>query len=227
MIESFVLYRTQCKSLLKLPVEKRGELITGIIKFALEGEQPEFEDLACELLFDQISEQISRDQEKYQKRCEKNRQIALDREAQKRNSTNVHERAGTSTNSTYTYTDNDNGTYTDNDTGNGTETEDDTVQQIVACSSVLPHPLTENQARKMMETYSPDATRKILQIIGNNPFLRGQNEKGWRATGEWLLKPENAEKVLSGHYDRWEPSRPDRVPGQTAFYENDWRDYLK
>lgn len=32
-------------------------------------------------------------------------------------------------------------------------------------------------------------------------FLKGQNKKGWRASFDWLIKPTNFEKVISGNYD--------------------------
>jgi hypothetical protein len=44
----------------------------------------------------------------------------------------------------------------------------------------------------------------VLAAIGKvsrSAFLRGQNEKRWVITFDWLLKPNNFPKVLEGNYD--------------------------
>lgn len=114
--DSFLLYESQCRSLLKLSDEARGQLLARIIEYRFDGIDPEFDDLAQEILFDQIRDQINRDTEKYAERCRKNQEIALERERQKREAAE-HERARTYTKSTDT--DNGTDTGTDNDTGNG------------------------------------------------------------------------------------------------------------
>jgi hypothetical protein len=44
--------------------------------------------------------------------------------------------------------------------------------------------------------------REMLSKLEASPFLRGENDRAWRADIDWLLHPANFEKVLSGKYDR-------------------------
>jgi hypothetical protein len=44
--------------------------------------------------------------------------------------------------------------------------------------------------------------RRLLERVVATPFLRGENDRGWRANPDWLLKPGVAESVLEGKYDR-------------------------
>lgn len=46
-----------------------------------------------------------------------------------------------------------------------------------------------------------DAFREVITKALSSDFLRGQNARGWRATFDWLIKPTNYEKVLSGNYE--------------------------
>lgn len=41
---------------------------------------------------------------------------------------------------------------------------------------------------------------KILEAIDAQPFLRGDNERGWLVTFDWILKPANLAKLLEGAY---------------------------
>jgi hypothetical protein len=43
----------------------------------------------------------------------------------------------------------------------------------------------------------------------SSPFLRGENDKGWRADFDWVLNPNNLAKIVEGKYDdRKNPNRP-------------------
>ena len=227
--ESFILYKTQCRSLLKLPTEQRGELITAVIRLAFEGETPTFDDLACDVLFDQISDQITRDKEKYAKRCAKNRDIALQREEAKR--TNVNERERTYTNSTDTDTDTVTDTVTD--TGNDTVTDNDAaVQRIFSEWNNLPGVIKVKRtdggriktAKQCIQQNGLEDVMKAVQTIKGCPFLLGENDTGWVISFDWFMKQENFTKVLEGNYLK---RKKDHAPGQYDFYENDWTDLLK
>lgn len=41
---------------------------------------------------------------------------------------------------------------------------------------------------------------EVIDSINNSSFLRGQNNKGWTITFDWLIKPNNFIKVLEGNY---------------------------
>jgi len=41
----------------------------------------------------------------------------------------------------------------------------------------------------------------IFQRVISSPFLRGENDKGWRAGFDWVLNPSNLAKIIEGAYD--------------------------
>jgi hypothetical protein len=50
---------------------------------------------------------------------------------------------------------------------------------------------------------SPDEAhwREVFVKISVSPFCRGENDKGWRASFDWVLQPDVQWKVLEGKYD--------------------------
>ncbi len=74
--------------------------------------------------------------------------------------------------------------------------------------------------------------RAVLERVSASPFLRGHNDRGWRADPDWLLKPDSSTRVLEGKYDpppghvAAEPPpapEPERPPGCTAEAWDRWR----
>ena len=45
-----------------------------------------------------------------------------------------------------------------------------------------------------------DKVIETINSINNSSFLKGQNNKGWVITFDWLIKPNNFIKVLEGNY---------------------------
>jgi hypothetical protein len=43
---------------------------------------------------------------------------------------------------------------------------------------------------------------KLIDKVAASEFLRGRNERGWVCTFDWILKPDNALKIMEGQYDR-------------------------
>lgn len=46
--------------------------------------------------------------------------------------------------------------------------------------------------------------RRFCQRVVDSPHLRGENERGWRADFDWVLKPRNTRKIVEGGYV-WRP----------------------
>lgn len=46
-----------------------------------------------------------------------------------------------------------------------------------------------------------DQWREYCRKVAASPHLRGENDRGWRADLDWVLKPENTSKILEGRYD--------------------------
>lgn len=46
-----------------------------------------------------------------------------------------------------------------------------------------------------------DAVFSAMDKTAKSNFMNGQNNKGWRANFDWIMRPENFVKVLEGNYD--------------------------
>lgn len=52
-----------------------------------------------------------------------------------------------------------------------------------------------------IKVYGKKTFADMIRRAYLSDFLKGQNKKGWTATFDWLIKPTNFEKVISGNYD--------------------------
>ena len=135
MNDSFILYTSYYALIEGLTDEQLGQLTRAIFLYARDGEIISLEPVV-RMAFAFIKDNIERNQDKYQAKCEKNRQIALERERKKRearekaSNTNVHERARTCENNTNVHErapyDNDN----DNEYGNDNDVSKETDNNI-------------------------------------------------------------------------------------------------
>ncbi len=100
MSESFILYTSDYQLIEGLSDEQLGRLIRALYIYARDGEDIELDPVVA-MAFAFIKDKMDRNSGKYQARCEKNRQIALEREKRRREartSTNVNERVQSCTN---------------------------------------------------------------------------------------------------------------------------------
>lgn len=56
-------------------------------------------------------------------------------------------------------------------------------------------------ARSRLRDHDLDVWRSVIARIVASRFCRGENERGWVATFDWLLRPGTAQKALEGQYD--------------------------
>jgi hypothetical protein len=60
----------------------------------------------------------------------------------------------------------------------------------------------DKKCRGRLKERSLDEWREVFQLCISTPFLRGENDKGWRSDFDWITKnSENATKVLEGKYN--------------------------
>lgn len=131
MSDSFILYTSYYALIEGLTDEQLGQLTRAIFLYARDRKTINLEPVV-RMAFAFIKDNIERNQDKYQAKCEKNRQIALERERKKREArekagnTNVHERTRTCENNTNVHErssyDNDNDNEYDNDNDVSKET---------------------------------------------------------------------------------------------------------
>ena len=132
MSDSFILYTSYYALIEGLTDEQLGQLTRAIFLYARDGKIIKL-DPVVRMAFVFIKDNIERNQDKYQAKCEKNRQIALERERKKReareksDNTNVHERSRTCENNTNVHErshyDNDNDNDNDNEYDVSKETD--------------------------------------------------------------------------------------------------------
>lgn len=60
------------------------------------------------------------------------------------------------------------------------------------------------------EVEGPGGWREAVERIASSAFCRGENDRGWRADPDWLLRPGTAAKVLEGKYDGKAPGAQQR-----------------
>ena len=143
MNDSFILYTSYYALIEGLTDEQLGQLTRAIFLYARDGKIINLEPVV-RMAFAFIKDNIERNQDKYQAKCEKNRQIALERERKKREArekagdTNVHERTRTCKNNTNVHErspyDNDN----DNDNDVSKETNNKPSKEGIQSASVKP-----------------------------------------------------------------------------------------
>lgn len=65
-------------------------------------------------------------------------------------------------------------------------------------------PLSDKRKSMISARIKEHGKRRFAEVISKaamSPFLKGQNNRGWTATLDWIIKPTNFEKILSGNYD--------------------------
>ncbi len=68
-------------------------------------------------------------------------------------------------------------------------------------------PLSEKRKtliRARIREHGKEAFGRVIRMAAESDFLKGQNKTGFIATFDWLIKPTNFEKVLSGNYKNHE-----------------------
>lgn len=66
------------------------------------------------------------------------------------------------------------------------------------------YPISDNRKRSIrarIRGHGKEAFVEVIQKAINSNFLKGDNSRGFTATFDWLIKPTNFEKTLSGNYD--------------------------
>lgn len=122
--KGFVVYGDIEESLDELTDEQVAKLFRGMVKYFKTGKNPKFTGV-LKFVFIPIKQQMDRDAEKYDRRCEKNRENVKKRYERIQSNTNVYDGIRTYTNATNTNTNKDTNTKTDTDTDTNTESVPD------------------------------------------------------------------------------------------------------
>ena len=72
------------------------------------------------------------------------------------------------------------------------------------CLSLDPVKYLTNGRREAIESalskYSADQIEECFKLAESSPFLKGENERKWKATFDWLIQEKNIAKVLEGNF---------------------------
>lgn len=64
---------------------------------------------------------------------------------------------------------------------------------------------------RLRELGGIDGWRAMIEMIGKSPHLLGDNDRGWKVTFDWILKPANLTKIMEGNYVRAKTNRPNTI----------------
>ena len=69
--------------------------------------------------------------------------------------------------------------------------------------------LTDNRRdaiEKACEKYTMEQFQRCFEIAQTTPFLKGENDRRWKASFDWLMDEDNIAKILEGNYEDAEES---------------------
>ena len=81
------------------------------------------------------------------------------------------------------------------------------------CPGLQPCSYLDKDTKKRLEQlrhkgWGRDSLEQVFRKAQQLPYLRGENDTGWRADLSWLSREENLRKVLGGKYAPWEKKKP-------------------
>lgn len=83
------------------------------------------------------------------------------------------------------------------------------LELYASCAPNLPQPreVTNGRSKKILQRLkshpTPEYWQEVFTKANQTPFLRGENDRGWRADLDWFVaNDENSVKVFEGKYDR-------------------------
>ena len=249
MKDSLIIYNSIEEVIECLEPEQVKSLMLAMIAYNKGEEVPEL-DAVTKMAFIPLRQQIDRDTEKYNDKCEK-RANAGRKGADVTNSRrsakvgNDENKTAKTANAEFDESDSaktadteyDTDTEYDSDINKNTSTSSaDAVVRLYndLCSS-LPSVRTLSDKRKRdiktrLKKYTLNDFQKVFEKAEKSSFLRGDNERGFRASLDWLINEGNMAKVLDGNYDdrpNKQRAAPARAPAaaNTRFNNFNQRNY--
>ncbi len=208
--KSFIIYCDNEVIVGHLPDDEAGMLFKSLFPFVKERIKPEFlkEHSALAMAFDIIAMSIVRNDEKYAERCEKNRENG--RKGGLAKASNSKQSLANAKQGLANLADNDNDSDSDNDSDNDSDRDKNINYQLIAdmynatCVS-FPRLTKLSDKRKKairarLRTYNMDDFKRLFELAEGSSFLKGQNNRNWSATFDWLISDANMAKVLDGNY---------------------------
>lgn len=232
---SFLVYYDNEVIVCRLSDDEAGKLFKSLFPYGRERIRPDFENSpALAMAFDVLALAIDRNDEKYERRCEKNRENG--RKGGLAKASKCKQSLPSGKQGLANLADRDKDRDKDKDKGRERDSikpaaphfddEDDdygmdpmelwnqkkqnaSYQQIAdmynnVCVS-FPRLTKMSEKRKKaikarLRTYTLEDFRKLFEMAEDSSFLKGQNNRNWSATFDWLINDGNMAKVLDGNY---------------------------
>lgn len=68
-----------------------------------------------------------------------------------------------------------------------------------------------SRSNELIKLYPMDAIQAGFVKASKSEFLNGKNDRGWTATFDWIIVPDNFRKVMEGNYDNRESKKDDTM----------------
>ena len=247
--DSFIMYNSIEEVIECLEPEQVKSLMLAMIAYNKGEEIPEL-DAVTKMAFIPLRQQIDRDTEKYNDKCEKRANAGrkgADVTNSRRSAKVVNDENKTAKTANAEFDENDSAKTADTEYDTDTEYDSD-INKNTSTSSAdavvrlyndlcpsLPSVRTLSDKRKRdiktrLKKYTLDDFRKVFEKAEKSSFLRGDNERGFRASLDWLINEGNMAKVLDGNYDdrpNKQRAAPARAPAaaNTRFNNFEQRNY--
>lgn len=202
--KSFLIHYDNGILINRLSNEDAGKLFKSLFPYGRDRVKPDFDsNPALAMAFDVLALAIDRNDEKYERRCEKNRENGRKGGIAKASKYKQSLPSGKQCLA--------NLADRDKDIERDKEKDKDSIdyQQIAdlyneTCVSF--HRLTKlsdsrkKAIRARLKQYSVDDFRRMFEMAESSDFLKGKNDKNWLATFDWMVKDANMAKILDGNY---------------------------
>ena len=207
--KSFLVYYDNEVIVCRLSDDEAGKLFKSLFPYGRERIKPNFESSpALAMAFDVLALAIDRSDEKYERRCEKNRENG--RKGGLAKASKYKQSLPSAKQGLANLADRDKDRERDKDIDKERERDSIDYQHIAdmyneTCVS-FPRLTKLSESRKKairarLKQYSVDDFRRMFEMAESSDFLKGKNDRNWSATFDWMVKDANMAKILDGNYN--------------------------
>lgn len=212
--ESFVFYGSWFEAISHLPRDIQGEVLTAIIEYGLNGATTENLKPIAKAMLTMIIPQIEANNKRYENGCKgAGHGIKGGRPPKKTTPPKPQNNPKEPPNDNV-YDNVNNNSSTDVLLSEASQPHADNIdyQKLIdffnsetkGVFGLVRYPLSETrkgQIRARIRQHGKDEFIKAIKIACNSEFLKGQSDRNFKMTFDWMIKPTNFEKILSGNYE--------------------------
>lgn len=210
--ESFVFYGSWFEAISHLQRDIQGEVLTAIIEYGLNGATTENLKPIAKAMLTMIIPQIEANNKRYENGKKGGRPPKEETEEKPNNNqTETKEEPNVNDNVYVNVYDNSSTNVLPCETSQPHAESIDYKKLVDFFNSetkgifgIIKYPLSEKRkgmVRARIREYSKDEFINAIKISCGSNFLKGNNNINFKMTFDWMIKPTNFEKILSGNYE--------------------------